>query len=88
MFDRPLFRARLRLHRWAEAVRGWKVYFLALVIALPDMLDALAGVDVTTLLPAWMPGAKWAALLAVARAMSHAYALGLGRALPPGGPRP
>ncbi|GLS44349.1 hypothetical protein [Methylobacterium brachythecii] len=87
MFDRPLFRARLRLHRWAEAVRGWKVYLLALVIGLPDMLDALAGIDITTLLPPWVPGAKFAAGLAVARVLARAYSLSLARILPPGGPR-
>lgn len=87
---------RQHLHRFHEGLRtlgltawGWRIYLAAFVIAFPDMLDALAGIDVTPLLPAWLPGSKFAAALAVARLLVRAYV----RAIPPtpppvaGGPR-
>jgi len=43
-------------------------------MALPDVLDALHGVDLTPLLPKWLPGEKVAAVLAVARLAACAYA--------------
>lgn len=43
-------------------------------MALPDVLDALPGVDLAPLLPEWLPGTKVAAFLAVARLAARAYA--------------
>ncbi|MCJ2028721.1 hypothetical protein MKK50_04765 [Methylobacterium sp. J-043] len=43
-------------------------------MALPDVLDALPGVDFTPLLPGWLPGAKVATFLAIARLAARAYA--------------
>lgn len=76
-------RAHTRLHALHDRICGraktWAVYGTALVLALPDILDALAGVDVTPLLPDWLPGGKFAAGLAVARIVLGAYV----RRLPP-----
>ncbi|WP_020094959.1 hypothetical protein [Methylobacterium sp. 285MFTsu5.1] len=59
-------RIRLGIMRWYAAARGYRIYALALVLAVPDVLDALAGVDFTVLLPpGW--GAKAASILAIAR---------------------
>ncbi|WP_331292450.1 MULTISPECIES: hypothetical protein [Methylobacterium] len=44
-------RLRLGVLRWYAAARGYRIYALALVLAVPDILDALAGVDFTVLLP-------------------------------------
>ncbi|MCG5245127.1 hypothetical protein [Methylorubrum extorquens] len=44
------------------------------MIALPDILDALPGVDLAPLLPEWLQGTKVAAFLAVARLAACAYA--------------
>lgn len=49
------------------------VYLTAFIFALPDMLDALAGIDVTSLLPAWLPGEKFSATLALARIFVGIY---------------
>ncbi|MGY2047947.1 hypothetical protein [Methylobacterium sp. JK268] len=73
-----LRRGHERLRVLEAAAWHIRVYVAALVIALPDMLDALAGIDVSPLLPAWLPGAKFAAGLAVARLLVRAYA----RAIP------
>lgn len=75
MAHRPLLaRARLGLRRCWRAADGWRVYLLAMVMALPDVLDALPGVDLAPLLPEWLPGTKVAAVLAVARLAARAYA--------------
>ena len=75
MAPRPLLaRARLGLRRCWRAASGWRVYLLAAVMALPDVLDALPGVDLAPLLPEWLPGTKVAAVLAVARLAARAYA--------------
>lgn len=75
MARRPLLaRARLRLRRCWRAASGWRIYLLAAVMALPDVLDALPGVDLAPLLPEWLPGAKVATCLAVARLAARAYA--------------
>ncbi|CAO4167897.1 hypothetical protein [Methylorubrum aminovorans] len=75
MAPRPfLARARLGLRRCWRAASGKRVYLLAAVMALPDFLDVLPGVDLTPLLPAWLPGAKVATFLAVARLAARAYA--------------
>ncbi|OAH23889.1 hypothetical protein AX289_28880 [Methylorubrum populi] len=75
MAPRPfLARTRLRLRRFWRAASGKRVYRLAGVMALPDVLDALPGVDLTPLLPEWLPGAKLATFLAVARLAARAYA--------------
>lgn len=75
MAPRPfLARARLGLSRCWRAALGWRVYLLAGVMALPDVLDALPGVDLAPLLPEWLPGTKVAAFLAVARFVARAYA--------------
>ena len=75
MRPRPLLtRARLGLRRCWRAATGWRVYLLALVMALPDILDALPGVDLAPLLPEWLPGAKVATFLAIARLAARAYA--------------
>jgi hypothetical protein len=70
-------RAHARLHALHDGIcsraKTWAVYATALVLALPDILDALAGIDVTPLLPAWLPGGKFAAGLAVARIVLGAY---------------
>ncbi|WP_430913896.1 hypothetical protein [Methylobacterium sp. sgz302541] len=86
---RPIFRARLRLLRCWRAIAGGRIYLLALVMALPDILDALVGVDLSALLPPWMPGAKVAAALAILRLVARAYAVKLATVVPPpaGGPR-
>lgn len=69
-----LARARLGLRRCWRAASGWRVYLLAGVMALPDFLDVLPGVDLAPLLPEWLPGTKVAAFLAVARLAARAYA--------------
>lgn len=48
------------------SLRGYRVYLLAFVLALPDILDALGAVDLSALVP---PGyaSKAAAALALAR---------------------
>lgn len=46
---RRLLLARLR--RCYAAAKGYRVYALALLLALPDMLDALAGADLAPILP-------------------------------------
>ncbi|MCP1539013.1 hypothetical protein [Methylorubrum extorquens] len=69
-----LARARLGLRRCWRVSAGWRVYLLAGIMALPDILDALPGVDLTPLLPEWLPGTKVAAFLAVARLTPRAYA--------------
>ncbi|BAU93808.1 hypothetical protein MPPM_5203 [Methylorubrum populi] len=69
-----LARARLGLRRCWRAASGWRVYLLAGIMALPDVLDALPGVDLAPLLPEWLPGTKVAAFLAVARLAARAYA--------------
>lgn len=75
MARRPLLaRARLGLRRCWRAASGWRVYLLAGIMALPDVLDALPGVDLAPLLPEWLPGTKVAAFLAVARLAARAYA--------------
>ncbi|MGA4555137.1 hypothetical protein [Methylorubrum aminovorans] len=75
MARRPLLaRARLGLRRCWRAAAGWRVYLLAAFMALPDVLDALPGVDLAPLLPEWLPGTKVAAFLAVARLAARAYA--------------
>ena len=38
-------RVHLGILRWYAAARGYRIYALALVLAVPDILDALAGVD-------------------------------------------
>ncbi|MET3485995.1 hypothetical protein [Methylobacterium sp. 1973] len=59
-------RIRFGLLRWYAAARGYRIYALALILAVPDILDALAGVDFTVLLPpGW--GAKAASILAILR---------------------
>jgi hypothetical protein len=55
------------LRAWYAYAKGWRIYVVAVLLALPDMLDALAGVDVNAILPDWMPGAKFSAWLALAR---------------------
>lgn len=87
MRSRFLFRARLRLHRWYAAAKGWRIYALALLLSVPDILDALVGVDLTPLLP---PGSatKVAALLAIARVVLGITIRRLPPPAPPaGGPR-
>ncbi|MGE7157659.1 hypothetical protein ACQKJ1_28650 [Methylorubrum rhodesianum] len=75
MPPRPvLARARLGLRRCWRAASGWRVYLLAGIMALPDVLDALPGVDLAPLLPEWLPGAKVATFLAIARLAARAYA--------------
>lgn len=51
----------------------WAVYLTAFIFALPDMLDALGAVDVTSLLPSWLPGEKFSACLALARIFIGIY---------------
>ena len=46
---RRLMLARLR--RWYAAAKGYRIYALAFVLALPDILDALAGADLAPILP-------------------------------------
>lgn len=87
MLVRPFSRTRLRMRRMWAALTGWKVYLLAFVMALPDILDAMPGVDLAPLLPEWLPGAKVATLLALARLGARAYATKLASMAPPGGPR-
>lgn len=71
---RPLVaRVRLGLGRCWGAVSGWRIYLLAGVMALPDVLDALPGVDFAPLLPEWLPGTKVAAFLAIVRLAARAY---------------
>lgn len=67
------------LSAWYAYAKGWRIYFVALLLALPDMLDALAGVDVTAILPDWIPGAKFSAWLALGRVFIGIYV----RRLPP-----
>lgn len=75
MASRPLLaRVRLGLRRGWRAASGKRVYLLAGLMALPDVLDALPGVDLAPLLPEWLPGAKVATVLAVARLAARAYA--------------
>ncbi|GBU17203.1 MULTISPECIES: hypothetical protein [Methylobacterium] len=83
MFRRSTSWARVRLARCWRATAGSRIYLLALVMALPDILDALVGVDLNSLLPAWMPGAKVATALAILRLFVRAYATKLGEVLPP-----
>ncbi len=59
--------------RIRSRVMTWAIYLTAFIFALPDMLDALAGVDVTSLLPAWLPGEKFSAALALARIFVGIY---------------
>ncbi|CAO4179738.1 DUF1232 domain-containing protein [Methylorubrum populi] len=75
MAPRPfLARARLGLRRCWRAASGKRVYLLAAIMALPDFLDVLPGVDLAPLLPEWLPGTKVATILAVARLAARAYA--------------
>lgn len=69
-----LARARLGLRRCWRAASGKRVFLLAGIMALPDVLDALPGVDLTPLLPEWLPEAKVATFLAIARMAARAYA--------------
>ncbi|GJE00644.1 hypothetical protein [Methylobacterium isbiliense] len=46
---RHRFTAHLRL--WYAAAKGYRIYALAFLLALPDMLDALAGADLAPILP-------------------------------------
>ena len=82
-------RIRLGLLRWYAAARGYRIYALALVLAVPDILDALAGVDFTVLLPpGW--GAKAASILAILRVVLGIVIRRMAMVGPPppaGGPR-
>lgn len=62
------------LRRCWRAASGKRVYLLAGVMALPDVLDALPGVDLAPLLPEWLRGAKVATFFAVARLAARTYA--------------
>lgn len=70
-------RAHAALHGLHDRIRGrvstWAVYLTAFIFALPDMLDALAGVDIVALLPEWIPGSKFSAGLALARIFIGIY---------------
>lgn len=59
--------ARARLHDLHQRASYGLVVLTAFVLALPDILDMLAGIDLTPLLPEWLPGPKFAAGLALAR---------------------
>ena len=82
---RDRFHASLR--RWYAAARGSRIYLVALLLAVPDILDALVGVDWASILPpGW--GVKAATYLAIGRVVLGIYI----RRLPPpatpdGGPR-
>lgn len=71
-------RLMARLRRWYAAAKGYRVYALAFLLALPDMLDALAGADLTPILPeGW--GTVVGGWLAVGRIVLGIYL----RRLPP-----
>jgi hypothetical protein len=80
-------RFHLGLRRWYAAARGYRIYLLAFVLAVPDMLDALSGFDWAAILPpGW--GVKAGSYVAIARIVLGIYI----RRLPPpppavGGPR-
>lgn len=86
MPPRSLLRARLRLRRWYAAAKGYRVYAVALLLALPDILDGLTGVDLTPFLP---PGGsvKIATGMAIARIVVGIYIRRLPPPPPTGGPR-
>lgn len=69
-----LARVHLGLRCCWRAASGWRVYLLASVMALPDVLDTMPGIGLAPLLPEWLPGAKVATVLAVARLAARAYA--------------
>ncbi|WP_298967775.1 hypothetical protein [uncultured Methylobacterium sp.] len=72
------FDPRPRLRRWYAAAKGRRVYLVALVLALPDILDGLVGFDWSPLLPeGW--GAKVGLVLMLVRIFAGAYL----RRLPP-----
>lgn len=70
-----------KLHAWYASTKGWRIYALAAFLALPDMLDALAGIDLTKLLPVEL-SARAATWLVVARIVLTIYI----RRLPPTAP--
>ena len=57
------------------------VYGAAFIFALPDILDAVGAVDITPLLPDWIPGAKFASALALARIVIGIYVRQLPRSV-------
>ena len=68
-----------RFRRWRTRVRnilaplsGWKVYLVALVLALPDILDGLGAVDLSAFFPPAV-GAKVALLLTLLRLVLGSY---------------
>lgn len=77
----------LGLRRWYAAARGYRIYLLAIVLAVPDILDALAGFDWATILPpGW--GVKAGSYVAIARIVLGILIRRLAMAGPPaGGPR-
>lgn len=77
---------QLGLQRWYAAARGYRIYLLAFVLAMPDMLDALSGFDWATILPpGW--GVKAGSYVAIARIVLGIYIRRLPPAPPVGGPR-
>lgn len=66
---RPFRRMHLGMRRCLAAARGYKLYALAVLFALPDVLAALGGFDWSSVLPAGYEGygARIAGILLLAR---------------------
>lgn len=66
------------INRMNERLKGWRVYAISLLIALPDILNGLGGVDFATIWP--NSGAKVGTYLMIARLVAAPLIMNLRRA--------
>lgn len=67
------------LRRLNKRLKGWRIYLVAVAIASPDILNGLAGIDFTALLPSgWATRAG--AIVAIARVVAIPVLMQLRRA--------
>lgn len=80
-------RWRTRVRACLSALTGWRTYLVALVLAMPEILDGLGAVDFNAYLPAPI-AAKAGLILLVARLVLAPYLRTLAAARVPvdGGP--
>lgn len=81
------FDPRPRVRRWCAAARGWWLYAVSVALGLidvvPDVLNAVGGVDWSPLLPpGW--GLRFGGWLAVARLVAPIVAAKIRQPRPPG----
>lgn len=63
---------RDRMRQWHLAMAGYRIYLIAFLLSLPDILDGLVGFDYAAILPeGW--GAKAGVLLGIARVIFSIY---------------